>query len=64
MIALEDGPTPGPAHQAPRSSSHSPSFSCAGRSEKLNNTASPRVRCHCQLGTTNTSLGFQRILLN
>ena len=51
------------AHQAgSRSSRHRPRTSCAGRSEKLNNTAfdAARWRCVCQPGSTKISRGWHR----
>jgi hypothetical protein len=49
------------AQWARRSSRQRPSFSCTGRSEKLNSTASPLGWWVCgdQLGTTKMSRGFQ-----
>src|SRR5690606_11145 len=46
-------------HLLPRSSRNRPSFSCTGRSEKLNSTASSSASwiCRAQLGITNTSRG-------
>ncbi len=43
----------------PRSSRHSPSASCTGRSENENIVVSSSASCstRCQLGTTNTSFG-------